>query len=81
MQTGTAYKGKNAAGDWGLPFGGYQQEQLIDTMGMSFITFYRFFGPMSMTVLLVLFIAGIVRIAITVVMWAVILIRAKGWGP
>ncbi len=30
VQTGTAYKGMNAAGDWGLPSGGYKLEQLID---------------------------------------------------
>ena len=81
VQTGTAYKGKNAAGDWGLPFGSYQQEQLIDTMGMSFIPLYRFFGPMSMSVLMILFVVGIVRITITVVVRAVILVRARGCGP
>ncbi len=64
-----------------LTFRGFQQEQLIDTVGMSFIPLYRFLGPMPMTVLLIFFVVGIVRISITVVIHAVIVIRAKGYRP
>ena len=54
VQSRNAYKGKSSIRKGGLPFGGYQQEQLIATVGMFFIPLYLFFA-----VLLILFIISV----------------------
>ena len=54
---------------------------MINMVGLSFIPLYRFFGPVSMLILLVVFIVGFVRIAVTILVRAVIITKARGCGP
>ena len=80
-QTQIAFKNRNANGEWGLPFNQFQSDQILDSVGLSFIPLYRFFGPITVTILMVLFVVGIARILITITIRIMSLVRAYGCGP
>ena len=81
MQSERAYDGRTASGEWGLALGDRAQTMMLDLVGLSFIPLYRFFGPISMLLLLVVFIVGMVRIVVTVMVRAIIITRTRGCGP
>lgn len=53
---------------------------MIDTIGTNFIPLYRFFGPISITIILILFVIGLVRILGTFVFRVLVLVRLHGCG-
>jgi hypothetical protein len=54
-----AYSRRGPDDEWGLPLGPRATEAIIDLVGLSFVPLYRFLGPVSMIVILVLFFVGI----------------------
>jgi hypothetical protein len=46
-------------GEWGLGLGNHAQAAIVDLVGLSFVPLYRFIGPASMLVILVLFLVTI----------------------
>ena len=75
-----AYSGRSADGAWGLGLGEKAREAIIDAVGLSFIPLYRVLGPLSMTVILVLFVWSLLRVLVTIAMRAYAIHRAKGVG-
>ena len=57
------------------------REAMLAMVGLSFVPLYRFFGPVTMLLLLVIFIVGFVRIGITILVRAIIITKARGCGP
>jgi hypothetical protein len=53
---------------------------IIDLVGLSFVPLYRFLGPVSMIVILVMFFVGISRLLFTILFRAIVLGRHKGCG-
>jgi hypothetical protein len=53
---------------------------IIDLVRLSFVPLYRFLGPVSMIVILVLFFVGISRLGFTILFRAIVLGRAQGCG-
>ena len=75
-----AYSGRAADGTWGLGLGDRAREAIIDAVGISFIPLYRIMGPLSMTVILILFIWSLLRLLVTIATRAYAIFRAKGTG-
>jgi len=67
-------------GTWGLGMGEQARGAIIDTVGLSLITLYRILGPMVVTLLLLLFIWGLVRLVVTTIMQLIAFYRARGLG-
>jgi hypothetical protein len=65
-------------GEWGLGLGQHAQAAIVDLVGLSFILLYRFLGPVSMLIILVLFFVTISRLVLTVLFRMVVLGRAEG---
>jgi hypothetical protein len=51
---------------------------IIDLAGLSFVPLYRFLGPVSMIVILVLFFVGLSRLVFTILFRAIVLGRHRG---
>jgi hypothetical protein len=75
-----AYSRRGPDGEWGLPLGPRATEAIIDLVGLSFVPLYRFLGPVSMIVILVLFFVGISRLVFTILFRAIVLGRTRGCG-
>ena len=67
-----AYSGQSGDGTWGLGLGERAREAIIDAVGLSFIPLYRVMGPLSMTVILVLFVWSLLRVLVTIAMLSLI---------
>ena len=78
-QTERAYQTRSGA-DWGLALGDRAKELMLDHVGWSFIPLYRLFGPLSMLFILVIFVVGLVRLTVTLLIRAIVITRKKGCG-
>jgi hypothetical protein len=77
-----AYSRRGPDGEWGLPLGPRTTEAIIDLVGLSFVPLYRFLGPISMKVILVLFFVGISWILFTILFRAIVLdVKAENLHP
>jgi hypothetical protein len=70
-----AFSRRSANGEWGLPISEYGKHVIVDMVGLSFIPLYRFLGPVSMIIILVLFFVTITRLTITVLFRIIVLGR------
>jgi hypothetical protein len=75
-----AYSRRGPDGEWGLPLGPRATEAIIDLVGLSFVPLYRFLGPVSMIVILVLFFVSISQLVFTILFHAILLGRHRGCG-
>jgi hypothetical protein len=75
-----AYSRRGPDGEWGLALGPRATEAILDIVGLSFVPLYRFLGPVSMIVILVLFFVGISRLVFTILFRAIVLGRTRGCG-
>jgi hypothetical protein len=75
-----AFSRRSANGEWGLPISEYGKHAIVDLVGLSFIPLYRFLGPVSMIIILVLFFITITRLTITVLFRIIVLGRTRGCG-
>ena len=56
------------------------KEMIIDHVGWSFIPLYRIFGPLSMLFIMLIFVIGLLRFVITLLVRNVMITRARGCG-
>jgi hypothetical protein len=75
-----AFSRRGPGGEWGLGLGGHAQAAIVDLVGLSFVPLYRFLGPASMLVILVLFFVTISRLVFTVLFRVIVIGKAKGCG-
>ena len=78
-KTERAYGGMSD-GEWGLSLGEWAKEMMIDHVGWSFILLYRIFGPLSMLFIMLIFVVGLLRFVITLLVRIVVIMRARGCG-
>ena len=53
---------------------------MIDHVGWSFIPLYRIFGPLSMLFIMLIFVVGLLRFVITLLIRMIVITRARGCG-
>jgi hypothetical protein len=75
-----AFSRRGPGGEWGLGLGTHAQAAIVDLVGLSFVPLYRFIGPASMLVILVLFFVTITRLVFTVLFRVIVFGKAKGCG-
>jgi hypothetical protein len=75
-----AYYGRNDNGEWGLGLNDLASASVISLVGMSLIPLYRFIGPAAITIIFVLFLVGVIRLTLTVIVRAIAIFRVRGPG-
>jgi hypothetical protein len=75
-----AFSRRGPGGEWGLGLGTHAQAAIVDLVGLSFMPLYRFIGPASMLVILVLFFVTISCLVFTVLFRVIVIGKAKGCG-
>ena len=78
--TELAYIRRGPDGQWGLGLGERAQEAILDSVGNAFIPLYRFFGPIAMIMVVISFCVGFIRIAITLIIRSVVIMKVRGCG-
>jgi hypothetical protein len=74
-----AYSGLAEDGTWRLRMGEWARVAIID-MGLSFSPLYRIMGPLKVSILFLMFIWGLVRQVVTIIMRAIAIYETKGAG-
>ncbi len=74
-----AYLGRSE-GEWGLGLTELAREQIVNAAGYRLIPLYRLIGPTAVIVILVMFIVGMARMLIDILVRAIIIARVRGWG-
>jgi hypothetical protein len=74
-----AYLGRSG-GEWGLGLTDLARDQIVNEVGYWLIPLYRLIGPTAVIVILVMFIVGMARILVDILVRAVIIARVRGWG-
>jgi hypothetical protein len=74
-----AYLGRSG-GEWGLGLTELARDQIVNAVGYRLILLYRLIGPTAVIVILVMFIVGMARMLIYILVRAIIIARVRGWG-
>ena len=74
-----AYNGR-VAGVWGSGLTELATDHIIDTVGYHLIPMYRFIGPAAAVVILVLFLIGVVRMLLDILIRAIAIAKIRGCG-
>ncbi len=74
-----AYLGRSG-GEWGLGLTELARDQIVNAVGYRLISLYRLIGPTEVIVVLVMFIVGMARMLIDILVRAIIIARVRGWG-
>ena len=69
-----------AGGQWGSGLSDLATESLIDAVGNHLVPMYRVIGPTAAMTLLVLFLVGILRMVLDIVVRAVAIAKVRGCG-
>ena len=69
-----------AGGQWGSGLSDLATESLIDAVGYHLVPMYRVIGPTAAMALLVLFLVGILRMLLDIVIRAIAIARVRGCG-
>ena len=69
-----------AGGQWGSCLSDLATESLIDAMGYHLVLMYQVIGPTAVVALLVLFLVGILRMLLDIVIRAIAIPRVRGCG-
>jgi hypothetical protein len=69
-----------AGGQWGSGLSDLATESLIDAVGYHLVPMYRVIGPTAAVALLVLFLVGILRMLLDIVIRAIAIARVRGCG-
>jgi hypothetical protein len=56
------------------------RDQIVNAVGYRLIPLYRLIGPTAVIVILVMFVLGMARMLIDVLVRAIIIARVRGWG-
>jgi hypothetical protein len=78
----SAERGYNsrAGGQWGSGLSDLATESFIDAVGNHLVPMYRVIGPTAAVALLVLFLVGILRMLLDIVIRAIAIVRIRGCG-
>ncbi len=74
-----AYLGRSG-GEWGLGLTELARDQIVNAVGYRLIPLYKLIGPTAVIVILVMFIVGMARMLIDILVRAIIIARVRGWG-
>jgi hypothetical protein len=74
-----AYLGRSG-GEWGLGLTELARDQIVNAVGYRLIPLYRLIGPTAVIVILVMFILGMARMLVDILVRAIIIARVRGWG-
>jgi hypothetical protein len=74
-----AYLGRSG-GEWGLGLTELARDQIVNAVGYRLIPLYRLIGPTAVIVILVMFIVGMARMLVDILVRAIIIARVRGWG-
>jgi hypothetical protein len=72
--------GNRRDGKWGLGLTEMATEAIIDSVGNSLIPLYRILGPMASIIIMILFIAGTVKIVLDMLLRVILILKARGPG-
>jgi hypothetical protein len=72
--------GNRRDGQWGLGLTDVAMDHIVDTVGSSLIPLYRFVGPFAVTIMLGMFVLGIVKTIIDVIIRTVMIYKVRGPG-
>jgi hypothetical protein len=68
------------AGEWGLGLTDFATESLIDAAGYHLVPIYRVNGPTAAVALLILFLVGILRMTLNIVIQVIMIARVRDCG-
>jgi hypothetical protein len=71
---------RQAGGQWGSGLSDLATESLIDAVGYHLVPMYRVIGPTAALALLLLFLVGILRMLLDIVIRAIMIARIRGCG-
>ncbi len=71
---------RGTGGEWGLGLTELARDQIVNAVGYRLISLYRLIGPTAVIVILVMFIVGMARMLIDILVRAIIIARVRGWG-
>jgi hypothetical protein len=72
-----AYLGRSG-GEWGLGLTELARDQIVNAVGYRLIPLYRLIGPTAVIVILVMFIVGMARMLVDILVRAIIIARVRG---
>ena len=72
-----AYLGRSG-GEWGLGLTELARDQIVNAVGYRLIPLYRLIGPTAVIVILVMFILGMARMLVDILVRAIIIARVRG---
>ncbi len=72
-----AYLGRSG-GEWGLGLTDLARDQIVNAVGYRLIPLYRLIGPTAVIVILVMFIVGMARMLVNILVRVVIIARVRG---
>jgi hypothetical protein len=67
-------------GEWGSGLTDLATDHLVDVVGFHLVPLYRLLGPTAMIAILILFLVGIVRMMLDIVVRAIAIARVRGCG-
>jgi hypothetical protein len=78
----SAERGYNSRlrGEWGSGLTDLATDHLVDVVGFHLVPLYRLLGPTAVIALLILFLVGIVRMLLDIVIRAIAITRVRGCG-
>jgi hypothetical protein len=74
-----AYLGRSG-GEWGLGLTDLARDQIVNAVGYRLIPLYRLIGPTAVIVILLMFIVGMARMLVDILVRTIIIARVRGWG-
>ncbi len=74
-----AYLGRSR-GEWGIGLTDLARDQIVNAVGYRLIPLYRLISPTAVIVILVMFIVGMARMLVDILVRAIIIARVRGWG-
>jgi TM2 domain-containing membrane protein YozV len=72
-----AYNGR-VAGEWGSGLTDLATDSLIDTKGYHLVPMYQVIDPTAVMALLIVFLVGILRMMLDIVIWGIAIARVRG---
>ncbi len=74
-----AYLGRSG-GEWGLGLTDLTRDQIVNAVGYQLIPIYRLIGQTAVIVILIMFIVGMARMLLGLLVRAVIIAKVRGCG-
>jgi hypothetical protein len=71
---------QESGGEWGLGLTDLARDQIVNAVGYRLIPLYRLIGPKTVIVILVMFIIGMARMLVDILVRVMIITRVRGWG-